>query len=415
MKKILSGFAAFAIATGPLANPIQTPFVLPTARVLPKGVRNLSYKGAIIDANRKFNQNGQNVTIAEPFYQPLNFQKIMEGETDPAKRGLIEDTMNALGASPEDSFGDTTGQINVKVNAHVPVFAWGLTERVTIAAVVPVVKSSLNVDAGVIQQNQALHQKMIADIQSKGASAKVVEFIDKMNQPVPEKLKEYGYQPLQNENKTELGDIRVLSKLNLVNNELNRFTLTGGVTLPTGKDQDVNKVVDVISGDGQTDIVVGADYDYLLNESFTLTVGTLYTIQLPDENAERIPERVDSKLSKDIDPNTQRDLGDIWMLAAAGSFTYKGFVAAGGYNFQIRQRDQYEGTRYDSQRYNWLAEETYQRMHSVMAQVGYNTIHLFRQKKFPVPLGINLVHTQVVGGKNVVNDSLTAVDLNLFF
>lgn len=415
MKRYLMLTLVLAMSSSAFANPIQTPFVFPTARVLPKGVRNLSYKGAIINANRKFDENGQNVSIAEPFFRPLSFSEIMKGETDPAKRGLIEDTMNALGANPDDSFGDTTGQVNVKVNAHVPVLAWGLTRKITVAAVVPVVKSSLNVDSGVIQRNQALHQQMIADIKSKGASAKVVEFIDKMNQPVPEKLKEYGYQPLQNENKTELGDIRLLTKYQLTDNGINRITLTGGLTIPTGHDQDVNKVVDVISGDGQTDIAIGADYDYMLSDTITLSMGTLYTFQLSDQNAERIPERVDSKLSKDIDPNTERNLGDIWMLAAAGTFSYKGFVAGAGYNFQIRQRDEYEGALYSRERYNWLGEETFQRMHAAMAKVGYNTIHLFRQKKFPVPLAFTLSHTQVLGGVNVVNDGLTALDMSIFF
>lgn len=414
MKKLIT-LAGFLMGAPLWANPIQTPFVLPSARVLPKGVRNLSYKGAIIDASRKFNESGQNVTIAEPFYQPLSFGKIMEGEQDPAKRGLIEDTMNALGANPEDSFGQTTGQVNVKVNAHVPVLAWGLTKKITAALVVPVVKSSLNVDAGVIQQNAALHQKMIADIQSKGASAKVVEFIDKMNAPVTEKVEEYGYQPLQNENKTELGDIRLITKYQVLNNEINRVTLTGAVTVPTGQDQDVNKVVDVISGDGQTDLAVGADYDFLVNEKLTLTVGTLYTFQLADTNAERIPFRVDSKLTPDVDPNTERDLGDIWMVAAAATLAHKGFTAAAGYNFQVRQRDVYSGTQFEQQRYHWLGEETKQKMHAAMASLGYNTISLFKQKKFPIPLGFSLTHTQVFAGENVVNDGLTAFDMSIFF
>ncbi len=414
MKKLIL-VAGFLMGVPLWANPIQTPFVLPTARVLPKGVRNLSYKGALIDASRKFNESGQNVTIAEPFFQPLSFGKIMEGEQDPAKRGLIEDTMNALGADPNDSFGQTTGQVNVKVNAHVPVLAWGLTKKLTVAAVVPIVKSSLNVDAGVQQQNAALHQQMIGDIKAKGAPEKVVEFLDKMNHPVAEKMEEYGYQPLQNENKTELGDIRLISKYQVLSNEINRITLTGALTVPTGQDQDVNKAVDVISGDGQTDIAFGADYDYLLNENLTLTVGSLYTVQLPDTNAERIPFRVDSKLTPDIDPNTERNLGDIWMVAAATTFTYKGFVAAAGYNFQTRQRDEYDGDMFAPNRYHWLAEDTKQKMHTALASLGYNTIHLFRQKKFPIPLGVSLTHTQVFAGENVVNDALTALDLSIFF
>jgi hypothetical protein len=415
MKKVFSAGLIALVATRVIANPIQTPFILPTAKVLPVGVRNLSYKGAIVNASRKFDETGQNVVLADPFFQPLSFQKILEGEADPAQRGLIEDTMNALGASLDESFGNTTGQVNAKVNAHVPVFAWGITKRITVAAVIPVIKSSVNIDTGVIQQNAALHQKMIADIQSKGASSKVVEFIDKMNQPVTEKLAEYNYSPLRNENKTELGDIRLISKFQAMSNELNRLTFTGALTVPTGKDQDVNKAVDIISGDGQTDIAVGADYDYLLNEKFTLTLGTLYTIQLPDQNAERIPTRVDSKLSIDIDPNTERNLGDIWMAAAAASYAYKGIQAAIGYNFQVRQRDQYSGNQFSQGRYYWLGEDTKQKMHAGLASLGYNTIHLFKQKKFPVPLAIALTHTRILGGENVVNDSLYALDMSLFF
>ncbi len=415
MKKVIGVALATLVVMRTVANPIQTPFILPTAKVLPKGVRNLSYKGAIVNASRKFDETGQNVVLADPFFQPLSFQKIIEGETDPAQRGLIEDTMNALGADLSESFGDTTGQVNAKVNAHIPVFAWGITKRITVATVIPILKSSVNIDTGVIQQNATLHKKMIADIQSKGASSKVVEFIEKMNQPINEKLAEYNYDPLQNENKTELGDIRILTKFQALNNEKNRLTLTGGVTLPTGRDQNVNKAVDIISGDGQTDIVLGADYDFLLNEKLTLTVGTLYTLQLPDRNAERIPTRVDSKLSADIDQVTKRKLGDIWMLAGAASYGYKGFQAALGYNFQVRQRDRYTGDKFSDSRYYWLGEDTKQRMHAALASLGYNTIHLFKQKKFPVPLAVALTHTRVLGGENVVNDSLYAVDMSLFF
>ena len=62
------------------------------------------------------------------------------------------------------------------------------------------------------------------------------------------------------------------------------------VTAPTGKDQDVNKIVDVASGDDQTDLGVGLFVDYFVTPEFTLS-GTLgYTSQLADKNPERIPE-----------------------------------------------------------------------------------------------------------------------------
>lgn len=56
-----------------------------------------------------------------------------------------------------------------------------------------------------------------------------------------------------------------------------------------------------------------------------------------------------------------------------------------------------------------------QRMHAGLAQIGYSTINLYRQKKFPIPLTFKLTHTQVLGGVNVANDDLTAIDMSVFF
>ena len=81
----------------------------------------------------------------------------------------------------------------------------------------------------------------------------------------------------------------------------------------------------------------------------------------------------------------------------------------------MRQRDVYSGTQFEQQRYHWLGEETKQKMHAAMASLGYNTISLFKQKKFPIPLGFSLTHTQVFAGENVVNDGLTAFDMSIFF
>ena len=54
-------------------------------------------------------------------------------------------------------------------------------------------------------------------------------------------------------------------------------------------------------------------------------------------------------------------------------------------------------------------------MHSVLAKVGYDTITLFKEKKFPIPLSVSLVQTFVPKGKNVVANNMTTFDFSMFF
>ena len=398
------------------AGDLKAPFTLPSAKVLPKGVRNLSYKGVQTGADYKLDESGNEQILAEPFFKEISFKDVMDGKKDAAERAAIQQAMFTIGASENDSFGTTTGQVNVEAQAHVPVFAMGITKSLTLAVAVPVVESSVNISTGVIQGNQALHSQMIQALNDKGVSSKVAEFNDKLEDPVASKMDDYNYEPFKNETKSELGDIKLIAKQQMLNNENSRFVLTTEITLPTGKDQDVNKLVDVTSGDDQTDVGVGMAYDYIANKNLTFTAGVTYTWQLKDRNPERIPEKSDSKITPDIDFATERDLGDIFATTAGAAYRLdSGITLSGGYTFQYKQEDVYGGTEYSAERYSWLSDETEQTMHSAQASIGYDTISLFRQKKFPVPLSVSINHTRVLAGKNVVNNPLTSLDLSVFF
>ena len=81
--------------------------------------------------------------------------------------------MNFLGKNPEDTFGSATGNVNVVATARVPVFAIGLTKKLTVALAAPVIKSDMKVALGVVQENEQMHQEMIAALNASGASSKV--------------------------------------------------------------------------------------------------------------------------------------------------------------------------------------------------------------------------------------------------
>jgi len=415
MKKIITSAIVLFSLNSAIAGDLKAPFAFPTARVLPKGVRNLSTKGLLATATEKFDGSGKVVSLGNPLNSPITFQRVMDSKRDAWEKSAIQNVMNYLGKSPEDTFGEATGNVNVVATARIPVFAIGLTKKLTVALATPIIKSDMKVALGVVQKNEKLHRDMINALNASGATSKVTELTSKLSAPVAEKLSEYGYEQLQNAQKDELGDIKIVAKYNFVNNE--KFLATGqfDVTAPTGKDQDVNRIVDVASGDDQTDVGVGVFVDYMLSPEITLSGSLGYTSQLADSNPERIPEVSYSKATPDIDYNTSRDLGDMTNLQLAGTWNYKGFNLGAGYSYQTKGKDSYSGNDFSSERYGWLEQDTKQKMESVQLTAGLDTIYLFKKKAFPAPLRVMVSYTNVLSGENVVKDPLYSLDFNLFF
>jgi hypothetical protein len=327
----------------------------------------------------------------------------------------LKQAMLSVGANESDVFGQTTGQVNIQATAHVPVLAWGITQKMTVAVAVPILESSVNVSTGVVQSNESLHKDVKAALAAKGVSSSVAELDEKMGAPIPAKLADYNYYELQNEQKDTLGDVKLVTKYLTHQSDSDRLVLTGDVTLPTGKDQNPNKVVDVASGDDQTDVGASFSYDRDFTDTFTFSSEVGYIAQLKDQNPERIPMFDDSRVTPDIDYATERDLGDIVHASAGIKARKAGWSASSGYSFQYKGADRYTGSQFESNRYKWLEQDTRQNMHSAVFVAGFDTLDLFKAKQFPVPLSLSISHSRVFAGKNVVNDPLTAIDFSMFF
>jgi hypothetical protein len=398
-----------------LAGDLKPIFLTPTAQVLPKGVRNFNYNGISSSANEKFNDNGVNAALAEPLVKALTFQNIMDGKINSDEKAAIMQVMATTGSSLEDSFGQTTGEINVSAVAHVPAFLYGITKNLTVGLVIPVIDYSYQLDVGVAQNNAALFKEVEKALVDKGVTDKVDEFYDKINAPTLSKFDDYSYDQPMSESGTKLGDIRVITRYQTLKKDNHRISLQGEIVLPTGEDQNINKAVDIPSGDGQTDLGLGVNYDYVVSDRLTISMNTAYTVQLKDHNRERIPIQNNSKASPNIDPNTERNLGDIWASSLAMIYERNGLMLNLAYAYQYKQKDSYSGNTFSREGYEWLEDETVQRMNSANITLGYSTISLFKRKKFPIPLVVALNHTRVLSGRNVVSNPITTLNLSVFF
>ena len=416
MKKILTGIALLALSGSVLAGGLKAPVTLPNAKTLPQGVRNFNYIGVFTNPESKMDEAGNKTVLADPLFKNITGNTLIGGKADASEAAGIFQKLAAANIDPNQVLAQTTGQINMAVQANVPVFAYGLTKKLTAAIIIPITHVETNVDMGVNHIDPAAIQKLLNEInESSGASVKEEEAIRKLMAPASEKAAEYGYKNPRNEKYTRLGDIKVAGKYKTFENAANAVSITTAVVLPTGEQEDINKLVDVPGGDGQTDLELGVVHDFYATEWLTLTTSAGYIFQLADTTAKRIPEKDDSKLSKEVDYAPERDLGDIMKAELAGSIYLGGWTMGLGYGIQHKQRDKYSGGFVAANRYRFLEKNTRQRMQTLQASLGFDTISMFKKKKFFAPMGVSLGHTRVLEGKNVVSSPLTSVMFKMFF
>lgn len=412
--KTLGIFSAFLLSLPVMAGNISVPAAFDNAKVLPKGVRNIRYNSIFAEANDKFSSTGSIVPVGNAFNVNVTYNKLIEGQDTALERGILEGYLNRHNKDLNAVAGQTTGVVNVEVDAKVPIMAWGITKKWTAALVVPVVTTRTNVDTGFLAGEgfQSIANQLILE----GKQFKAEEVRDKSNAAIANKVDKYGYQQLKNEEKDMLGDIRLVNKVQLSKKDTHAFTLTTGLTLPTGEQASLDKVVDPSSGDGQFDYELGVIADVYMTSKMTISARASYTVQVADTTAKRVPEVFDSSLTPDIDPQVERDLGD--MIYSSFGLNYQtdmGLAVKAQYSFQYKEEDKYSGSKYSAERYGWMGIDTRQNLHAMQFSLGYSTIPAFKRKEFSVPMELNFTLGQPLSGKNVTTDTTAVAEMAIYF
>ena len=414
--KIL-GMMILLSSTPAFAAGLSAPMSLDGTAVLPKGIRNLRYTGVTIKGEEKFNGSGESTIIADPFFKDVKFNDLIKGKDEAERQGLTEGYLRAHKFKKEEIAGKTNGDVSVRAVAHVTIVGYGLTSKITLAGILPVVKYKVNVATGFESSDRL--KDFARTLKTDGRMYELTEFGEKMSDPIGVKLKKYNYKNLKNEQGTKLGDAKLVAKYQAVNSEKNIVVFQGSVVLPTGEKENINKALDIPTGDGQTDLGLGIVHDHKATDRLILTSSLEYTHQMKDEVEARIPEVSDSKVTKDIDNSVKRKLGDIVKGQLSVKYNlFKGITLGSGYTYQFKNKDVFTGNTFSKERYEWMSnfgDAPEQSMQSVLIQADFSTIPLFKENKFPVPLKLTLNHSLILDGKNVSKDPRSSLDFSLFF
>lgn len=399
----------------PIASAVdlQPPNALTSAQVLPKKVWSFRYDGQQVLGNDKYGNQGERLLLADPFFRSLSWNDITDPRNDEIDKGLLRGYLLSKGFNLQEELGRSTGALSINANVHVPIIAYGITENLTLAVAVPIVNYQSNASTGFIPNENyfKLERELIKD----GKTYELEELRQKMLDPIATKLALFGYKPLGTERRTKLGNVNLIFKYQLLNQDQNVLSVQNAYLLPTSTRKNVDKVIDVGGGEGHYNVGLSFIYDNNYFPRMVLTSNIGGIIQFKTTSPMRIPYRQDSKLTPDIDYATSCKYGNMaFMGAGVKYFPMIGLNINTGYTLQYKDVDVFLGNKYSPDRYSWLSSETIQNMHTLQLGIGYSTIELFRQNIFPLPFEVNANYSMVLKGKNVPRDSLTSIELVMF-
>lgn len=396
------------------AGGLAAPFEVENASVLPPSIRNPRLKNINTWVEGKYNSLGKVEPLGEKLNRSVLWENVISAQSDETKKKLLKGTLETKKLTSADAVGNITGSVNAYANVNVPVFAYGINERWTIALAVPVYKVELSADTGFVVNPNT--QKIIDDLYTKD-SVKASDMNQQLSHPLNDSLYKMGYKPIESEKFTALGDMKLVSKYKLSDSDSDVLTLKSELTLPTGRVSDVDKLVELPTGDGQYDIGLGLIWDHTLVSQLSWNLYTFGTIQLPDQIKRRIPKNPDGGLTPDVE-SVDRNSGDQWTLGSSFQWGSPkgGFYANLGYIYQYMQATQFRGRLFEKERYDWLSNQyPDQWLTSLVSQVGYSSIESYRSKEFPIPLQANIGFGRPLSGRNATSADVYLAELVLFF
>ena len=394
-----------------------------SAEVLPKGVSksNVTYS-YYFPIDKRFNQDGDEEDLA------INYNTTLDD--------------NVFTALPSGaSIGESIASFEYKFTDLIFSFQYGLTDRLSVGVTIPYywnknkvearvdssVSSSANTgkntafDPLAYDPNDLLTYPLIpiAFGGERLSTEDMQNFLGAgldVNDNGTIDIPGFGYKRFETWSGSGISDIEVGARYQYMKTEDWRLAFTGGVRLPTGDVDDPDNLVDLGFGSGAYALLFRFNNDYLGIKNLVLNATFRYDLVLPDKEVKRVPRSVDQPItSADNKEKVDRDLGDSIELEASASYEFlKGFDFSVLYKYGHGFKDDISGNK--GLDYGSLEEETNWTSHLLTAGFSYSTIHLFKAKRFPLPLIVSIEYKNLfAGSNNVLKQDLLSFSLSSFF
>ncbi|MBC7660222.1 MAG: hypothetical protein H7249_10990 [Chitinophagaceae bacterium] len=405
-------FRLFVLATTCFVT--TSSYAFETTKVLPKGVRNLDIRSLYTQTSEKTDLNGDRVSLAVDLYKPLKFSNVLQGETG-LKKTQLDAFMISHGFKETDTVGDFRASLNAQINVWAPVFAWGITDKITLAAAIPYYSTSTDINVGF--KSNAGGTALINAFEDPATNYyyAAVEASDKFanaRNRLNERLQSNQYQPLNKWNQSGWGDLTLAAKGLVVDESILKTAVTIGVIAPTGRTDDPNILTDLPYGDGQWDLFSQLTLDQIMTRNLFFNEYAKYTYQNKGRKAVRwktYEETVEAPRY-----NTNFKLGDKFDAGVSLQFEQDSGINGGiGATYFRKFGDKYDVNIVEVN--NELKRATDQDAVYWEARLGYSTVEAYKRKEFALPMSATIEYRKQYKSRNLAVTDFTQVDLNLFF
>lgn len=398
-----------------MALDLTAPYYIETAQVLPAGVWDPQFLNVAMSIDSRFDGAGQVQPLGAPLNKNLTWQDLIGSQKSPKQQELVQATIKYSGVNPDGGPGSTTGVVNTYVDVKAPVLAVGVTDRLSLAAVVPIMNVSISADTGFVKSQDG--QKWADTLYNLNADQSNVA-VTQLNNAINQKLESSGYQPLQSRSFTAVGDVQLIGMYALYKDRKNLWTLKSITVLPTGTAPSADLAVDVPTGDGRLQQGLELLYERTLPWDLKWTSYGGYQALLPNQMVRRIPTEMNNPISADQEALT-RNWGSQVKLGTWGQYQFiqTGLLMGAGYTFQFLSKTSYSGgTLYAPERYSYLEDLTpSETLHTGTLIAGFSTVEWYLNKKFFYPFRAYLMYSHPLAGRNVTTNDVLAGQFVLFF
>ena len=367
---------------------------LDSAAVLPQGMFAIFSENRFFSpVNEVFNQEGNKQSLATPFNNvPL---------------GAL------FGAPPALNFGTSSVTIDQKRIENEYTLAYGLTNKVTIGAIIPYIPLA-NTSFNFANNTAGANFGFIGDSLTPcplGAPGCQTASLTQVNAA----LASAGFKALGNREQSGFGNVKVGARYQYYSGNYFRGAMTGGVILPTGKEKDPDDLIGQSFGSDvwglwlelQNDLVfqppgLGKQLGFPGFGDFYVNYTVKYDMAFPDKQTMRVCPVTNPICTTKADLN--RKLGDVLSVEIGPAVGLgKGVILSGFYRYDYKMKNDYSGPAD-------VPVETLERfssfqLHEWRADLAFTSIPWVMEGKFGLPFVLGVSYRERFAGDNFVNVS----------
>ena len=404
-----------------------------STETLPKGIFGVRLNNVfVLGGDYEYGPNGNLGTIGDLHAQSISGQAANTFNTAVANSSvgslIFNQVINALKNSPAGQYGLTLadnaiqsldlGQMKMNVvptiQVTAPTLMYGLTNFWSVIMNVPVVKMRNDVSWEYVPgaQTGALNS---ASALANSVGITSIPNSSQFTSLAQSALAAKGYQPLQSQEKTFIGDVLLMNVFNLGKAGNFSFGTMNTLSLPTGPAHDSTDLLDAGSFH-HTFLEQELTMVYKLTPRFKTYASTGIRYNLPEKTDFRVP--VDAQ---DLDPdasqteNLTRQIGlGEWVETGVKYRLLTRLGCSGGLVYKTKQADSFSGDR--GLRYDLLAATypyTAETATSIKFGLTYDPLSNYQMGS--IPFMVDLTYEEVISGVNTPALKMINLAFSTFF